>query len=425
MVLAAARVAAKHKRVFLTSGATSPRLPRQVPRYLFLACFGDNVQAAAGAEWAVKTLKARTAVVLYKQTSTYASCCTAISRRGSSNWAARCWRSRLTRSQRSRRAVQGAAEGRPRLFRRAARRRRCRRSRPCAAPASRRRSSAATGSISATPGNRSPHADKIYFTTHAYLGADNPDPRVQAFRAAFAKAYPGKEPDAFAALGYDTGPAAHGRDRSPPAAPTAGRAQGAGRDRRLRRRDRHDQLSRRQPHPGEIGQHHGGDAGPPEPRGQRAAGENPGAVRSVAGAALCFRVLSHKIRSTCPACPTRAFQDDMRAEAAVACGRILYPSPGGPGQAVRWHYDRLAFNGWTRRRRRGAAARIGGPGGHVAARTIGARDRKAAGARMRVRRAFAKQRAHKKWLRPWSALPRVHVTAGRDEWGIRAYPAPR
>ncbi len=72
MVLAAASIAAKNKRVFLTSGATSPELPRQVPQYLFLACFGDNVQAAAGAEWAVKTLKARTAVVLYKQTSTYA-----------------------------------------------------------------------------------------------------------------------------------------------------------------------------------------------------------------------------------------------------------------------------------------------------------------------------------------------------------------
>lgn len=72
MVLAAAPIAAKYKRVFLTSGATSPELPRQVPRYLFLACFGDNVQAAVGAEWAVKALKARTAVVLYKQASSYA-----------------------------------------------------------------------------------------------------------------------------------------------------------------------------------------------------------------------------------------------------------------------------------------------------------------------------------------------------------------
>jgi branched-chain amino acid transport system substrate-binding protein len=52
MVLAAAPVAAAQGRVFLTSGATSPRLPAEVPEFLYLACFGDNVQAAAAAEWA-------------------------------------------------------------------------------------------------------------------------------------------------------------------------------------------------------------------------------------------------------------------------------------------------------------------------------------------------------------------------------------
>ncbi len=54
MVLAAAPEAAAFKRVFLTSGATSPRLPKEVPDYLFMACFGDNVQAAAAAEWAAR-----------------------------------------------------------------------------------------------------------------------------------------------------------------------------------------------------------------------------------------------------------------------------------------------------------------------------------------------------------------------------------
>ena len=103
MVLAAAPIAAKNKRVFLTSGATSPKLPREVARYLFLACFGDNVQAAAGAEWAVKTLKARSAVVLYKQRHPTRACCTAISRLASSSSAARCWRCGPTRPPRSRR----------------------------------------------------------------------------------------------------------------------------------------------------------------------------------------------------------------------------------------------------------------------------------------------------------------------------------
>ncbi|MEZ4678407.1 MAG: hypothetical protein R2932_29740 [Caldilineaceae bacterium] len=49
-----APAAAAAQRLFLTSGATSPQLPAQVPDYLYLACFGDNVQAAAAAEWALR-----------------------------------------------------------------------------------------------------------------------------------------------------------------------------------------------------------------------------------------------------------------------------------------------------------------------------------------------------------------------------------
>ncbi len=64
MVMAAAPTAAKAGVVFVTSGATSPKLPDQVPDYLYLACFGDNVQAAAGAEYAVNTLKARNVYLL-------------------------------------------------------------------------------------------------------------------------------------------------------------------------------------------------------------------------------------------------------------------------------------------------------------------------------------------------------------------------
>jgi branched-chain amino acid transport system substrate-binding protein len=64
MTLAAAPIAAKAGLVFVTSGATSPKLPDQVPDYLFMACFGDNVQAAAGAEYAYNTLKAKTTYLL-------------------------------------------------------------------------------------------------------------------------------------------------------------------------------------------------------------------------------------------------------------------------------------------------------------------------------------------------------------------------
>jgi len=39
---------------FITAGATSPRIPEEVGDMVFLACFGDNTQAAAGAEYAVE-----------------------------------------------------------------------------------------------------------------------------------------------------------------------------------------------------------------------------------------------------------------------------------------------------------------------------------------------------------------------------------
>jgi branched-chain amino acid transport system substrate-binding protein len=39
---------------FITVGATSPKIPSQVGDMMFLASFGDNVQAAAGAEYALK-----------------------------------------------------------------------------------------------------------------------------------------------------------------------------------------------------------------------------------------------------------------------------------------------------------------------------------------------------------------------------------
>ena len=69
---AAADVAARRGKVFITSGATSPRLPGQVwGGRTFLACFGDNAQAAVAAEWLVRTREVTTAAVLYNETKSY------------------------------------------------------------------------------------------------------------------------------------------------------------------------------------------------------------------------------------------------------------------------------------------------------------------------------------------------------------------
>jgi len=70
-VLAAAPQAAAAQTYFVTSGATSPQLPEQVPTYLYLACFGDNAQAAAGAEYAASSLRAATAALLFDSTRDY------------------------------------------------------------------------------------------------------------------------------------------------------------------------------------------------------------------------------------------------------------------------------------------------------------------------------------------------------------------
>ena len=64
MVLASAPIAAQNDVIFITSGATSPKLPEQVPTYLFLSCFGDNVQSAVLAEYAYERLGLRSVYIL-------------------------------------------------------------------------------------------------------------------------------------------------------------------------------------------------------------------------------------------------------------------------------------------------------------------------------------------------------------------------
>jgi len=68
---AAGHAACSREKVFVTSGATSPRLPEQSGPRVFLACFGDNAQAAVAAEWLAKTRGAKKVAILYDNTKTY------------------------------------------------------------------------------------------------------------------------------------------------------------------------------------------------------------------------------------------------------------------------------------------------------------------------------------------------------------------
>ena len=203
MVLAAAPIAAQRQRLFLTSGATSPRLPSQVRDFLYLACFGANVEAAAAAEWAARDLAAQTAVVAFDAESP-----TARALQGY-------FQTRFTELGGGVRQVRSFPRGDLSPLARAL---------PKAdlvylaaadpdealSAVLSLREAGVTAPIlggdafdALDPWSEHPGLSAVYFTAHVYLGADSPSPRVIAFRESYGRAFPESAPDAFAALGYD------------------------------------------------------------------------------------------------------------------------------------------------------------------------------------------------------------------------------
>lgn len=203
VVLAAATVAATHKRIFITSGATSPVLPEQVPTYLFLACYGDNVQAAAAADFAYNDLKKQKAVVLYKEDMSYTELLRKYFETSFMGLGGKILLSKGYKAGNFADAVSDLPEADFIYL--------------SASPdevidgVAALRNAGVTSPILSGDGfdigekwAELPNEDNVYFTTHADVGADNTSPEVTAFRAAYAKKFPGQEPDAFTALGYDT-----------------------------------------------------------------------------------------------------------------------------------------------------------------------------------------------------------------------------
>lgn len=71
MAYAAGKVLAEKDKIFITSAGTSPLLTVYIPKYLILACYGDNVQAAAAAEFAYTKLRARKVLILFDDEMDY------------------------------------------------------------------------------------------------------------------------------------------------------------------------------------------------------------------------------------------------------------------------------------------------------------------------------------------------------------------
>jgi branched-chain amino acid transport system substrate-binding protein len=203
-VLAAAPEAAASERVFLTSGATSPQLPAQVPDWLFLACFGDNVQAAAGAEYAYNERGARTVSILYSTASSYTTLLQGYFRDRFEQLGGEIVSVTTYTLQDLSADTIGTVAPADLIYLAA---------QPDDALAAVQLLHAAGVTTAVLGGDgfdseglweAHPEISDVFFTTHAYLGADSQDPKVIAFRDAYLNAYPDSDPDAFAALGYDT-----------------------------------------------------------------------------------------------------------------------------------------------------------------------------------------------------------------------------
>lgn len=203
MVMASAPEAARNRRLFLTSGATSPQLPSQIPEYLFLACFGDNVQAAAGAEWAYQYLSVRNAAILFNSSQSYTRLLQGYFQTRFQELGGRVVSVESYTPDTMSQSIQRLPKAVDLIFFSAM---------PEEAPRGvellRRRGFSVPilggdGFDSEDLWQKHRELDNVFFTTHAYLGPDNPDPQVAAFRKAYVRAYPGSTPNAFAALGYD------------------------------------------------------------------------------------------------------------------------------------------------------------------------------------------------------------------------------
>ncbi|HEX8392370.1 MAG TPA: ABC transporter substrate-binding protein [Longimicrobium sp.] len=209
LVLAAAPPVLAAGRAFVTSGATSPRLPGQVPGPLYLACFGDNTQAAAGAEFAFDTLRARKAALLYDAGMDYT---VLLGRYFGARFTELGGRVTVSLSYAS-----GAADLAAVIARLNAQQDAPDLLYVAAGPdevggivAQLRAAGFAQpvmgGDAYDTPllvQQAGPSADGVYFTTHALFDAETPTPRAAAFVAAYRARY-GRAPEsAFAGLGYD------------------------------------------------------------------------------------------------------------------------------------------------------------------------------------------------------------------------------
>jgi branched-chain amino acid transport system substrate-binding protein len=209
MALAAAPIAEKARTVFLTSGATSPLVPREFPGFYFMACFGDNTQAAAGAEYAHGVLGAQTAWLLFDDTTDYTRLLARYFKErytelggeivgedtyagGTTDFATQIEHILALPSMPDILYVSAGPDDIGRLVKQL-------------------RDAGIDRPIVGGDGYDTPKlledggtgADEVYFTTHAFLDPEQGTPRQRQFIADYRRKYGAPPQTAFAALGYD------------------------------------------------------------------------------------------------------------------------------------------------------------------------------------------------------------------------------
>lgn len=207
--LAAGPLAQRAGIPFITAGATSPKLPAQVGNMMFLAPFGDNVQAAVGAEFAVKKF-GKSAYLLWDKGTEYTTLLADYFKTrfaqlggkllledtyqfGDKDFSAQIAKVKSLSKKPDFYYISAMPDD-------------------IGTTVKQFREAGITGPIVGGDGYDTPllvqvagaAADNVYFTTHALMDPDNGSPAVKKFMAAYKAQFGHPVENAFAALGYDT-----------------------------------------------------------------------------------------------------------------------------------------------------------------------------------------------------------------------------
>jgi branched-chain amino acid transport system substrate-binding protein len=208
-VLALAPIAQKAGIPFVTPGATSPKLPDQVGKDMFLACFGDNVQASAGAEFVLGKLGGKKVYMLSDNSTEYTTLLAryfkaaykkaggkvlgeSFYKSGDKSFTAQITKIKAQKTKPDALYIAAMPDDIGLVVKQL-------------------RQSGVTQPVVGGDGYDTPlllsvggpAANDVYYSTHAFMSTDS-TPGIQKFYAAYQKAYGNPPDNAFAALGYDT-----------------------------------------------------------------------------------------------------------------------------------------------------------------------------------------------------------------------------